>query len=501
MAAKKNNPRLVQIDARLEADSHQFGILLLDWQGAYEDAILESTLRKAQALARGRDTVEKESPAGLKRRLRAMLQKSGRRHAVAALKANGGSEKFRDRDVSSIDGWEDFISAMEESAVNRTQKQMLRLAEQSLKQTAVSPRAFIKAALEQKDKETAKTLIWSRNLLATAEALGTEQAYDDQGIDAIEWLAFTSPTFARMHHKLDNEIAARDEGFRMPKSGAKLRYPHDPRGPIGETINCRCSKAPVLPGTAAWERWQDSRAKGKKSTKADTPVIRDSKTDQTWQLDAEAAEQGYDLVRMEAADLRRALQDLDANRIKDTPAEETRQERARKFMLSSSGGRARIDAPRLDLTEKGQVKIASGRHILEAAVAQAEQAGAKTIPVAVQGAAAKAVVRKRVREAKTRRPFRRKIEDTNPGQFIVQGFKTDPGTPVPLGGVRVTEVLPEQIQPGAKRKLGGRRAFVIDFAASSIASDAARDYLIREAMREIEKRKGAAIAASDISDK
>jgi hypothetical protein len=86
----------------------------------------------------------------------------------------------------------------------------------------------------------------SRTELAVSENTGLVQGYKAAGIAEIEWLGYRAPKFARRHDLMIGERAEVDGGtFELP-SGVVVRYPGDPRAPVGEIVHCRCSTAPVI---------------------------------------------------------------------------------------------------------------------------------------------------------------------------------------------------------------------------------------------------------------
>lgn len=92
-----------------------------------------------------------------------------------------------------------------------------------------------------------RSLTWARTEAAVATNTGTAAAYEAAGVERIEWIAFKSPIWPRRHDRLDNVVHVRGDPYTMPVSGARLRWPHDPLGPVGEVVNCRCSIRAVRP--------------------------------------------------------------------------------------------------------------------------------------------------------------------------------------------------------------------------------------------------------------
>lgn len=89
-----------------------------------------------------------------------------------------------------------------------------------------------------------RAAVIARTELAQAENAGIIAAYEATGVEEITWLAYTDGRSGDRHHERMNGKTIRlGEMFVLP-SGARLRYPADPSGPIGETVNCRCSTKP-----------------------------------------------------------------------------------------------------------------------------------------------------------------------------------------------------------------------------------------------------------------
>jgi len=91
--------------------------------------------------------------------------------------------------------------------------------------------------------------IIARTELAQAENTGIVAGYAATGVKKVKWVAFNDGRSGDRHHERMNKhraIKLGDDVFTLP-GGATLRYPGDPMGPIGETINCRCTVVPVVP--------------------------------------------------------------------------------------------------------------------------------------------------------------------------------------------------------------------------------------------------------------
>lgn len=91
-----------------------------------------------------------------------------------------------------------------------------------------------------------RAAIIARTELAQAENTGIFEGYKATGVQQIEWIARTDGRSGDRHHELQNGKTVKiGELFTMP-SGVRMRYPADPRGPISENANCRCTIRPLL---------------------------------------------------------------------------------------------------------------------------------------------------------------------------------------------------------------------------------------------------------------
>lgn len=80
----------------------------------------------------------------------------------------------------------------------------------------------------------------ARTELLIGENTGIYGAMEAIDAEWLEWLAFVAPIFERRHDLMNRVRVKMGELFQLP-SGAKMRYPGDPRGPVGEIVNCRCT--------------------------------------------------------------------------------------------------------------------------------------------------------------------------------------------------------------------------------------------------------------------
>lgn len=95
------------------------------------------------------------------------------------------------------------------------------------------------AALAEMTQERAMRI--ARTEMGVASNTGLAAGYEAAGAKELEWLAFRDGRSGDRHHeRMHGQRVAVGELFTLP-SGAKMRYPLDPRGPVGEIVNCRCT--------------------------------------------------------------------------------------------------------------------------------------------------------------------------------------------------------------------------------------------------------------------
>ena len=100
----------------------------------------------------------------------------------------------------------------------------------------------------------------ARTEINAARNYGRVEAGKLTGRNHLLWIASSDGKSGQRHHEaLDGLIVRQGEFFENPITGAKLRYPGDPKadskfGVAGEVINCRCSVRPVSAEVAALYR-------------------------------------------------------------------------------------------------------------------------------------------------------------------------------------------------------------------------------------------------------
>jgi len=82
-----------------------------------------------------------------------------------------------------------------------------------------------------------------------AENFGNEELMRDWGVEQKEWLATPDERVREAHWDANGQVVGIDEPFIVDDE--ELDYPGDPAGSPGNTINCRCTILPVLPGEAS----------------------------------------------------------------------------------------------------------------------------------------------------------------------------------------------------------------------------------------------------------
>lgn len=90
----------------------------------------------------------------------------------------------------------------------------------------------------------------ARTETVISENTGIVAGYEATGVEEIEWLSYRDGRSGDRHHeRMHGKRVALGETFELP-SGARLRWPGDPSGPIGEIANCRCTTRAVKPRPA-----------------------------------------------------------------------------------------------------------------------------------------------------------------------------------------------------------------------------------------------------------
>ena len=97
----------------------------------------------------------------------------------------------------------------------------------------------------------ARARMIARTEINGARNYGRVEAGKLMGRTHVLWIASNDgKSGARHHEALDGQIVKQGKYFKNPKTGARLRYPGDPKtrsklGGAGEVINCRCSVRPI----------------------------------------------------------------------------------------------------------------------------------------------------------------------------------------------------------------------------------------------------------------
>jgi len=87
----------------------------------------------------------------------------------------------------------------------------------------------------------ARAGVIARTELAQAQNAGTFAGYEATGAEGLEWVSYSDGrSGSRRHDKMNGVRIRLGEMFTLP-SGVKMRHPAEFTGPIGETINCRCT--------------------------------------------------------------------------------------------------------------------------------------------------------------------------------------------------------------------------------------------------------------------
>lgn len=98
--------------------------------------------------------------------------------------------------------------------------------------------------LQRRIRSTIDTVESRARTIARTEVIGAVNAgsyYEAKGmgVETKSWLATEDKRTRPTHSGVDGDSVGMDELFQV--GAALLRFPHDPGGPSGETVNCRCT--------------------------------------------------------------------------------------------------------------------------------------------------------------------------------------------------------------------------------------------------------------------
>ena len=85
----------------------------------------------------------------------------------------------------------------------------------------------------------------ARTEMVQVENTGKMVGFEETGVEAMEWLAYSDGLSGERHHeRMDGVVVRLGDSFKTPL-GNRLRYPGDPMAPIEDTANCRCTMRPA----------------------------------------------------------------------------------------------------------------------------------------------------------------------------------------------------------------------------------------------------------------
>lgn len=84
----------------------------------------------------------------------------------------------------------------------------------------------------------------ARTEMIRASNAGSMGVYRQWAVRMKEWLATMDERVRDSHAAANGQVVPMDEPFEV--GGAALMYPGDPNGPLGETVQCRCTVLPVM---------------------------------------------------------------------------------------------------------------------------------------------------------------------------------------------------------------------------------------------------------------
>lgn len=242
--------RLTRSRRRVETRSRAMERLVKAWLLRYAKRVLSEEMPRRSKIKKA-DT---DDPA--LKELRELLRKFGLRHLRGASKSVAGVDpgtrgklidEFLESKAIRVKG----IAAELRSGVVSGIRETIR---EALGETPIPSAGEIARRLRAKysgkgdvpfEISSERAALISRTELAQAENTGILAGYAETGVTHIEWLSYSDGRSGDRHHERMNGKTVRlGEKFTTPL-GNKLRYPGDPRGPIKETANCRCTVAPA----------------------------------------------------------------------------------------------------------------------------------------------------------------------------------------------------------------------------------------------------------------
>lgn len=242
-------------------------VRLYSWENARSDlfagalrGILRNEMPRLVRFFGG--SVVKSHEDDLESRIGGLLENYGNQVIRDATPLSGGFRPARS-EIEQLQAWGEWRDRFAQSLSSRVRRSVLSLVDDELRRDPtgdVLRRVIDRAGEELVDGPGA--IMASRNAIATATSVGQDIAYDQRGVEVVQWLAFQAPKWPRRHDLLDGEMRFRGEMFDMPRSSHQLRHPHDPRGHVSETINCRCSRRPIVKGTSEYDQFIERNGGG-----------------------------------------------------------------------------------------------------------------------------------------------------------------------------------------------------------------------------------------------
>jgi HK97 family phage portal protein len=150
----------------------------------------------------------------------------------------------------AVDGFQvkqaiDYILTQHSDKTNNTTfKELTGLFKEAEDEGASIPNIMDKLSTYFKGRKSAyETERIARTTMIASHNAASLQAYADSGIVyGTEWLATLDSRVRDTHRDAHGQF--KPLGGRFEVGGALLRFPGDPSGPPGETINCRCTAVP-----------------------------------------------------------------------------------------------------------------------------------------------------------------------------------------------------------------------------------------------------------------
>lgn len=206
---------------------------LAHWLDAKEDELAEMLTRQLNAIEASPDGVPEAWEAFISDELAPFL---GNLHRDASVIAAQRDEDPRFAGIVNMAS-DDYVR----NTINRFRQLGTELWNAARKE---SLSAAVKDSIEEQARTIARTEVAAA--FARGEHAGIEALPDEEKPDRHMWLSMRDPAVRPTHVAVDGEVVPYGVAFLV--GGWPMMHPHDPAGPPGETVNCRCVEVFLFPG-------------------------------------------------------------------------------------------------------------------------------------------------------------------------------------------------------------------------------------------------------------